>query len=420
MAQLTRTHATHNGRPAASSRLHGAVPPMREPVVGDRTPITALGLMSGTSMDGIDAAIVTSDGERVFALGPVATSPYEADFRDRLRDLLGREPGVADSAIIRRLTLLHAEAVRRLLAAHDLSAAAIDVIGFHGHTVLHRPESKLTLQIGDGQLLADETGIAVVEDFRSADVAAGGHGAPFAPLFHAALARAVAKPVAVLNIGGVANVTWIGHEPRPRPRPGTEAGTDPTAEEGKEVIAFDTGPGNALVDDWLQAVCGQGWDEGGRLARGGRIHYEMIARWLQDPYFRALPPKSLDRNRFASVLADAHALSPEDGAATLTAFTVRCVAEAQRFLPAPPHRWLVCGGGRYNETMMAMLAGALTVPVEPVEAVGWNGDALEAEAFAFLAVRSLRGMPLSLPTTTGVSAPLTGGILRLPKPTGST
>ena len=391
---------------------------MIERVVGDQTPITALGLMSGTSMDGIDAAIVTSDGERVFGLGPVATYAYDAGFRERLRDLLGRQPGTTDAGIIRQLTLLHAEAVRQLLADHELSAAAVDVIGFHGHTVLHCPELKLTLQIGDGQLLADETGIAVVENFRSADVAAGGHGAPFAPLFHAALAREVAKPVAVLNIGGVANVTWIGEESRigqetgPRPEAGTGSGTA----KREAIIAFDTGPGNALIDDWLQAVCAQGWDEGGRLARVGRIHDDMIASWLQDPYFRELPPKSLDRNRFASVLADLHMLSAEDGAATLTAFTVRCVAAAQRFMPGPPHRWLVCGGGRYNETMMAMLAHALPVPVERVEAVGWNGDALEAEAFAFLAVRSLRAMPLSLPSTTGVPSPLTGGILRRPRP----
>jgi anhydro-N-acetylmuramic acid kinase len=355
-------------------------------------------------MDGIDAAIVTSDGERVFDLGPVATYAYDEAFRDRLRDLLGREPGAADAGVIRRLTLLHAEAVSHLLADHGISRAAIDVIGFHGHTVLHRPELKLTLQIGDGQLLADETGIAVVEDFRSADVAAGGHGAPFAPLFHAALAREVAKPVAILNIGGVANITWIGPGIKPEP------------EGGEAVIAFDTGPGNALIDDWLRAVSGQNWDEGGRLAGRGRIHDELIAVWLQDSYFRELPPKSLDRNRFAGVLADTRALGAADGAATLTAFTVRCVAAAQRFMPAAPQRWLVCGGGRYNETMMAMLADALTVPVEPVEAVGWNGDAVEAEAFAFLAVRSLRAMPLSLPSTTGVPSPLTGGILRRPRP----
>src|SRR5512134_1392547 len=376
---------------------------MTKPRPGDGLPITALGLMSGTSMDGIDAAIVTSDGRRVFDFGPAATYPYDAALRGRLRDILGRKPTAADADIVRRLTLLHAEAVRRLLAANTISSRAIDVIGFHGHTVLHRPDLKRTLQIGDGQMLADETGIAVVEDFRSADVAAGGHGAPFAPLFHAALAHGLAKPLAVLNIGGVANVTWIG----------SEIGSG--ADEGKGIVAFDTGPGNALIDDWVKTASGQSWDEGGRLARGGRICDDLIAAWLQDDYFRAPPPKSLDRNRFASILADTRGLRAEDGAATLTAFTVRCVAAAERFMPAPPRRWLICGGGRCNQTMMAMLTHALPVPVEPVEAVGWNGDALEAEAFAFLAVRSLRAMPLSLPSTTGVPSPLTGGILRRPR-----
>lgn len=356
--------------------------------------MTAIGLMSGTSLDGIDAAIVTTDGERVLGLGPVATYPYEAPFRDRLRGLLGRMPGTADAGVIRHLTLLHAEAIRRLLAEHGIDPSDIDVIGFHGQTVLHRPEIRLTRQIGDGQRLADETGIAVVEAFRSADVAAGGHGAPFAPLFHAALARALAKPLAVLNIGGVANVTWIG--------------------AGEEVIAFDTGPGNALIDDWLRAVTGRGWDEGGRLARAGRIDEDRLSSWLEHPYFQELPPKSLDRDSFAHVLAETRALTAEDGAASLTAFTVRAIAAAQRLLPAPPLRWLVCGGGRHNETMMAMLAETLPVPVDPVEAVGWNGDALEAQAFAFLAVRSLKGLPLSLPSTTGVPAPLTGGVLRRP------
>lgn len=378
---------------------------MTRPRLGDGVPVTALGLMSGTSMDGIDAAIVRSDGRRVFGVGPAATYPYDAALRDRLRAILGREPSSADADVIRRLTLLHAEAIRHLLAANTISSGAIDVIGFHGHTVLHRPDLKRTLQIGDGQMLADQTGVAVVEQFRSADVAAGGHGAPFAPLFHAALAHELPKPLAVLNIGGVANVTWIG------PEIGPEIGM---GDEG--IVAFDTGPGNALIDDWVKATSNRVWDEGGQLARGGRVREDLIAAWLQDDYFRVAPPKSLDRNRFADFLADMRDLATEDGAATLTAFTVRCVAAAERFMPAPPRRWLVCGGGRRNRTMMAMLAHALPTPVEPVEAVGWNGDALEAEAFAFLAIRSLRALPLSLPLTTGVPSPLTGGILRRPAP----
>ncbi len=395
MAQLTRTNATHNGRSAPLFRLSPQEASAVEPVAGERMPITSIGLMSGTSMDGIDAAVVTSDGERVQALGPCATYPYDASFRDQLRGLMGRAPGAADADVIRHLTLRHAEAVRSLLADHCLDPADIAVIGFHGQTVLHRPEIRLTQQIGDGQLLADETGIMVVEAFRSADVAAGGHGAPLAPLFHVALSRTLAKPLAVLNIGGVANVTWIG-----------------TGAE--DVLAFDTGPGNALIDDWLRAVSGCARDEGGRLAGAGRIHEDRLSAWLDHSYFREVPPKSLDRNSFAHLLKDAQALSSADGAATLTAFTARSVAAAEQFMPAPPRRWLVCGGGRYNETLMTMLAGTLPAPVEPVEAVGWSGDALEAQAFAFLAVRSLHAMPLSLPSTTGVPLPLTGGILRQP------
>lgn len=385
--------------------------PLRRPLPGTGATMTALGLMSGTSMDGIDAAILTSDGECVVGVGAAATFPYDAAFREQLRGLSGRTPGASDAAVVRRLTLLHADAVRRLLAAHALNRAAIDVIGFHGHTVLHRPESKLTVQVGDGQLLADETGIAVVEDFRSADVAAGGHGAPFAPLFHAALARDEAKPVAVLNIGGVANVTWIDEG---TVLPGGSE-TDAVGDSGGTVIAFDTGPGNALLDDWVRAAVGRPCDEGGRLAGGGRVHDDLVGAWLRNAYFSMIPPKSLDRNTFAGVLEDVRGLSAEDGAATLTAFTVRGVVAAQRFMPTQPRRWLICGGGRHNETMMAMLAQALSAPVDRVEAVGWRGDALEAEAFAFLAIRSLRALPLSLPSTTGVPAPMTGGVLRRPR-----
>ena len=270
--------------------------------------------------------------------------------------------------------------VRRLIAEHDL---AVDVIGFHGHTILHRPEERRTWQIGDGALLARLTGIDVVCDFRTADIAAGGQGAPLVPLFHAGLAAALEKPLAILNIGGVANVTWLGGD--------------------GAVLAFDTGPGNALIDDWALRHTGQPIDRDGALARHGHIDAARLAEFLAHPFFDRKPPKSLDRDDFAR-FADPD-LSAADGAATLTAMTASAVARGAEHFPAAVRRWLVAGGGRHNPILMAALRQRLGVPVEPVEAVGWDGDALEAQAFAYLAVRSLDGAPLSLPSTTGVERP---------------
>ena len=341
----------------------------------------ALGLMSGTSLDGIDAAIIVTDGERAVSPGPALTVPYDDDFRERLR---GETVDVE-----RALTLLHAQAVDRLLTENSMTSGDIDVIGFHGHTVEHRPADGVTRQIGDGGLLAKETGIQVVCDFRSADVAAGGEGAPLAPLYHAALAQDLTKPLAVLNVGGVANVTWLG--------------------EDGEIIAFDTGPGNALLDDWMAKTTGKPMDVDGQLARSGTIHKGMLAQLLAHPYFDRPPPKSLDRNDFSAEVISG--VSACDGAAVLTAFTARAVAWSLRFLPAEPKRWLVCGGGRHNPVMMNALREALNTDVKAVEAVGWQGDALEAQAFAYLAVRSLKNLPLSLPTTTGVVEATTGGVL---------
>ncbi len=282
-------------------------------------------------------------------------------------------------------------------------AGGIDVIGFHGQTVLHRPDAGETIQIGDGRRLATRTGIAVVEQFRAADVGAGGQGAPFAPLYHAALARELAKPVAIVNIGGVANVTWIGP---------AEAGSERGGEA--PVLAFDTGPGNALIDDWVAARQGLAMDEDGRLAAAGRVDEALLEILLAHPYFAATPPKSLDREDFAGALDTLAPLAAADGAATLSALTARSIAAARAFMPAAPARWLICGGGRRNPVLLAQLADAVAAPVAAVETVGWRGDSLEAEAFAFLAVRSLKRLPLSLPTTTGVAKPLTGGVLRRP------
>ncbi|OHC80660.1 MAG: anhydro-N-acetylmuramic acid kinase [Rhodospirillales bacterium RIFCSPLOWO2_12_FULL_67_15] len=358
------------------------------------TRFRALGLMSGTSMDGIDAALLETDGERVYALLPARTDPYDGVFRDRLRAALGAAADAAEAALARELTERHAAAVRRLLADADLRPADVDVVGFHGHTVRHDPKQGVTRQIGDGEMLARLVAIPVVADFRRCDVAEGGEGAPLAPLYHAARAEGLDKPVAVLNLGGVANVTWIG------------------ADGG--LIAFDTGPGNALLDDWARVAIGRPMDENGRLARAGRRDAVILRALLADGYFRRAPPKSLDRDHFRGALAAVKSLSPADGAATLARFTACAAALARAHFPEPPRRWLVAGGGRRNRYLMDQLADVLGGNVVPVEDVGWRGDFIEAEAFAFLAVRSVRGLALSLPTTTGVRAPCPGGTLHLP------
>ncbi len=349
-------------------------------------PETAIGLMSGTSLDGIDAAVLETDGVRVTGFGPTLTAPYESGLRERIRAVLGARGAVDDVA--RAVTEAHAGIVNQLLAENGLAPGDIRVVGFHGHTIDHRPQDGVTVQIGDGALLARLTGIEVVCDFRAADVAAGGEGAPFAPLYHRALCEEMDRPVAVLNIGGIANVTWIG------------ANED-------DIVAFDTGPGNTLMDEWVRFHTGQRFDAGGALAATGTVDTAIVDACLAHPYFTRPPPKSLDRLDFDT--APVTGLSPADGAATLAELTCRAVARACDHLPAAPGRWLVTGGGRHNATLMKRLADMLGVPVMPVEAVGWNGDALEAQAFAFLAVRALKGLPLSLPGTTGVAQPMPGG-----------
>jgi anhydro-N-acetylmuramic acid kinase len=345
----------------------------------------ALGLMSGTSLDGIDAAIIETDGQQRVVPGPSLTIPYQEAFRERLRSVLGGGGPVAE--VEGELTRLHADAVEQFVARHP--ETRIDIVGLHGHTILHRPAERRTWQLGDGALLANILGLDVVADFRSADVAAGGEGAPLAPLFHTALAAALPKPLAILNIGGVANVTWIGEE--------------------AEVLAFDTGPGNALIDDWVRRHIGTAADIDGAFARAGRASATHVALFLASRFFERPPPKSLDRDDFRENIPDG--LSFHDGAATLTEMTAAAVAAAARHFPAPAQEWLVCGGGRRNPAIMDVLRGRLGASVRPVEEVGWDGDALEAQAFAYLAVRSVRALSLSLPSTTGVARPMSGGRL---------
>lgn len=358
----------------------------------------ALGLMSGTSLDGIDLAVIESDGTLVTGLGPALTVPHLATTRAACREAsrlaaTGARGDAVPAAI--------AEAEQRITEAHRLAIhhflkttgeTAIELIGFHGQTILHRPAERLTWQIGDAQVLADEFGLPVIGQMRLADVEAGGQGAPLVPLYHQALARRVRGAVAILNLGGVGNVTWIHGDEEP--------------------VAFDTGPGNALIDDWALQHTGIPIDRDGALAARGRVHGDVLAAMMDHPYFDLPAPKSIDRDDFT--LGAVRGLSAADGAATLTAFTAETIAAARVHFPSAVSRFLVTGGGRLNLTLMAMLEKRLGVPVSPVEAEGWRGDSLEAEAFAFLAVRSLKGLPLSVPGTTGVPRPLTGGQLFRP------
>jgi anhydro-N-acetylmuramic acid kinase len=352
--------------------------------------------MSGTSMDGVDAALIATDGVRIAARGPALTLPYAPEFRKSLRGVLGEAAAPeALAAVEAELTDAHVQAVRRLLSSAGRKAADVAVVGFHGHTVHHAPKLGVTKQIGDGVRLAADVGIDVVTDFRSADVAAGGEGAPLAPLYHLALAAELPRPVAVLNVGGVANVTWIG-----------EAAADAPL-ESIPVLAFDTGPGNALLDDWAERHLGEPIDRDGRLAAEGHIDEAVLSALLDDDYFSAPPPKSLDR--LALQASPVMRLSPADGAATLVAFTAAAIGLAAVQFPKPAKSWLVTGGGRHNPTLMEALAQVLGAPVASVEGAGWDGDALEAQAFAFLAVRALKGLPLSLPAVTGARQAVTGG-----------
>ena len=364
---------------------------------------TAIGLMSGTSMDGIDAALIKTDGQNVIEFGPSLTVPYEDAFKDSLRRVLGpagrTAPGAAD--VERHLTIQHGDAVQSLLARAELEAADIDIVGFHGHTVHHDPKNAITVQLGDGQLLADWLGIPVACDFRSRDVAAGGEGAPLVPVFHAALVRCntdLPTPAVVLNIGGVANVTWVG--------PGEGGGED-------GIVAFDTGPGNAPLNDWLRTHTGQDMDRGGELAAQGQVDEGILEDLMAHAYFSRKPPKSIDRQELCRECTQG--LSLKDGAATLSALIARAVARATEHFPAAPNVWIVTGGGRHNPVIMKHLREALKADVRTADGVGWDGDALEAQAFAYLAVRAERWLPISFPTTTGVPEPMTGGAVYHPQ-----
>ncbi len=362
----------------------------------------AIGMMSGTSMDGVDAAIIETSGEVIQSLGPTFFREYSATERAAIAAAIGHaaEADLSDKSWLENpviriatkiVTVAHQETIESILKESGLSDLDIDVIGFHGQTILHRPELSLTIQLGDGQALADQTGIDVVFDLRAADIAGGGQGAPLAPVYHRALVEMSSHriPVAVLNIGGIANVTWIG--------------------EGDNMIAFDTGPGNVLLDEWMLAKTGVAMDEGGMAAARGQVDTEILAELLDNLFFQTVPPKSLDRLDFSS--KPVAGLSLEDGAATLTAFTAASIAQSTDHFPAPTNDWIVTGGGALNPVLMATLSKNLPGNVATASDFGWSDTFIEAQAFGYMAVRSINGLPLTFPGTTGIDRPLTGGVL---------
>ena len=366
---------------------------------------TAIGLMSGTSMDGIDVALIRTDGESVVERGPAMGVSYDPAFRKRLAETLeiakairAREerPGNM-SETERELTLRHVSAVTAFLERNKIATKDIDFIGFHGQTVLHRPLDGLTVQIGSGRLLAQETGIPVVHDMRANDMVHGGQGAPLVPVYHAALAAGLddyrGKPVMFVNIGGISNLTFIG-----------SAG---------DIIAFDSGPGNTLIDQWVESQAGIPYDAGGAIASEGSVIASLADRYLDQAFFTSDKRMSLDRNDFRPPEPDQAGL--HDGARTLAHVSAAAIIRSARHLPEKPRLIVVCGGGRLNRMIMsdlAVLSGGAKVAA--AEEFGFNGDSMEAEAWAYLAVRSARGLPLTFPGTTGVQTPMTGGVLAGP------
>lgn len=361
-----------------------------------------LGFMTGTSLDAVDMAVIETDGRAIQAFGPAG----ERKLSESTRAVILRateaalawpfgapEPAVFDEA---RMAIAeeHLAAATSFLREAGLASSELDLVGVHGQTVLHQPPTTQrpvgrTVQLIDADRLAEGLGLPVAHDFRTADVAAGGQGAPLAPLYHQALVdwSNLERPVAVLNLGGVANITIVG--------------------EDGAIEAFDTGPANGMIDLWVQARTGCRYDAGGAMARAGRVDQAVLDAYLAHPYFAARGPKSLDRYDFS--LDRVAGLSQEDGAATLTAFAARAVAIGLAAGPQAPRQVVVCGGGRHNPALMTAIAEQAEVPVIAAEQVGWRGDSIEAEAIAYLAARTVQGLPISLPATTGVGAPMTGG-----------
>lgn len=364
---------------------------------GTGGPVWALGAMSGTSLDGVDAAMVLTDGEVIFDFGDTGYRAYTPEEETLLRAALGKWPGANDLGPAQDLVeTAHIEVLSRF--------TGVEMIGFHGQTLAHDPLGRGTHQLGDGSTLAEALGVPVVWDFRSADVEFGGEGAPLAPFFHFALAKRMGaeRPVAFLNLGGVGNLTWVDPAKAKPDAPGA-------------LLAFDTGPANAPINDLMMTRRGLAFDEDGALALTGEVAQGALEMFLDEPYFRKMPPKSLDRDEFADMLGLVAELGDADAVATLTGMSAAAVLQAMEHCPQPPERLLVCGGGRKNPVMMAMLRAALDCVVDPVDSVGLDGDMLEAQAFGHLAVRVARGLPTSCPGTTGVAAAISGGTISRPR-----
>lgn len=362
--------------------------------------------MSGTSLDGIDVALVKTDGEAVIERGPFLGIDYDPPFRLQLAEALEQaktinertqRPGMLEQ-IEQELTARHAEAVQTFLQHHGIGLEAIDLIGFHGQTVLHRPDAALTVQLGDGKALARLLQTDVVFDMRANDMRFGGQGAPLAPVWHRALTHQLAigtgQPVAFVNIGGIANITYVGPD--------------------EALLAFDCGPGNALIDQWVQAGAGIPYDQNGMIASEGQLDQILFERYLASPFFTSKTRSSLDRFDFEPPKPGEIGL--EDGARTLAYVTAAAIAASRNHLPEHPVQWILCGGGRNNPVIRADLTEILNSDgsaglVVTAEDCGFDGDAMEAEAWAYLAVRARNGLPLTYPGTTGVTVPKTGGVL---------
>jgi anhydro-N-acetylmuramic acid kinase len=363
----------------------------------------AIGLMSGTSMDGIDVALIETDGHHHVVFGPSFEFPYSDETRAKIARCMELSRSFTHKshhnemidALANELTLLHGIVVQQFIEQNALDQSSIDIIGFHGQTLIHRPDLGFSLQIGDGQLLANMCQIPVMYDLRAHDMLHGGQGAPLIPIYHNALAASLPQQesIAFVNIGGISNVTFVGN--------------------GFPPIAFDVGTGNALLDQWVARFTHQTFDEGGRIALNGMVDQMRVQSYLSAPFFDKSPPKSLDRHDFSLDLVDG--LSLEDGAATLCAITARSIALSARFASMPPQQWIICGGGRKNAAIMRELTELLDASVLTSEDVGFNGSAMEAQGWAYLAVRAFKNLPLTFPSTTGVRQPVSGGVLKMPE-----